>query len=467
MSALDVLDLVNEYLWTIALIAIVIMGVASTILLRGVQFRSFRTMWRCTFGDRKEKDSDTMSSFQVFCMSMGSRIGVGNISGPILAILVGGPGAIFWMWVFGLMGMATSFLETTIGQIYKVKASDGGYRGGMAYGVTKGLGNKRIGLLVAFIMVLMYIVGYVSMEVCTMTGAIVGAVGNEAVKPVFAVIFTIVCGLILMGGIRRVADLSTKIVPPMAILWIVFCIIAIVMHGDGIAAAISSIFNYAFSLPACIGGGLGAIIMNGMKRGVLSNEAGVGTIPNLSSMSHVKHPVSQGMSQALGVFIDLWICTMGALVILSFADIETLVNLDMESMGLLQHVLEGSFGSIAPFLVAFFVFLFAFTCLISDYVIGENNLSLIKDSPKVEVGLKLFLLAVIFISAMLASDQMYAVVDFCLALCAFVNTYYMVRLGGRALEAYKDYKRQREEGVEDPVFEKSCLSDQTGVTEWD
>ncbi len=471
MSLLEVLELVNAYLWYVALVVIVIMGVVCTVALRGVQFRSIKDMWHCTFGSAVNKEDDgekRLSSFQVFCMSMGSRIGVGNITGPVLAILTGGPGAILWMWIFALIGMATSFVETTLGQIYKSRTGDGHYHGGMAFGITKALGNRKMGAIVAFIMILMYLVGFISMEVVSITETVVGAAGDESIKPVFAVIFTLFVGVILLGGVQRVANISTKIVPAMAVLWIGVCLITIALHGSGIIGAFSEIFGYAFVSPEClVGGGIGAVVMAGMKRGVMSNEAGIGTIPNLSSMSDVKHPVSQGMSQALGVFIDLLVSTMTALVILTYADFTTLNGLNLESMPLLQEVLGDSLGAIAPYVVLVFMFLFAFTCLMSDYIIGENNLSIIVDHPKVYPVLFFLVIAVVFISAFYASDELFVVVDIMLAICAFANTYFLFKLGGRALEAYRDYAEQKRAGVSEPVFRRSCLSDSTGVTEWD
>lgn len=470
MDFIGVLDFIDEYIWYIAFVLIVCVGLYATIRLKGLQVTSLGEMARVTFR-RDKAEHGKLSSFQVFCMSMGSRIGVGNITGPILALMVGGPGAIFWMWIFAGIGMATSFLETTIGQIYKVPNENGGFRGGPAYTLFHGLGMKRLGMIAAFVMIMMYLLGFVSGEVISMSEAVQGAIDYEWTHLIFAIVLTAVTGLILIGGVYRIADLSVKIVPAMAIAWFVICIASIVLSDGGVLNAFGMIFEYAFNIPAMLGGGFGAILMNGMMRGVWSNEAGIGTITNLSAMAHVKHPVAQGYTQALGVLIDTLVSTMTALVILSFANFDVLHGMYLangeDSIPVLQAIFTDTIGGIAPYVVAIFMFVFAFTCLISDVVIGEGNLMLIKDSKVASLAMKLFLLAVVFLSCFFASDEMTVFMDILLAVCAFFNTYIMIRLAKRGVEAYRDYRAQKKAGVEEPVFHKDCLSDQSGVTEWE
>lgn len=464
VTIVDALNEFDDVLWYIPLVLIVLLGIYSTIRLRGVQVRDLKEM--CTSVFSRENRKGGLSSFHVFCMSMGNRIGVGNITGPVLAILVGGPGAIFWMWIFAFLGSATSFLETVVGQIYKSRRSDGKYHGGPAFNIAKGLGMKKASVIVAFVMILMYILGFVSMEVCSMSEALCGAFVFDNNSLVIAVLITLFTAFIILGGLKRVADLSVKLVPAMAVLWFVVCIITIALSDGGILDAFGMIFNYAFSVPSAIGGGIGAMLIIGMKRGVLSNEAGVGTITNISSMADVAHPVNQGHSQALGVIIDTVVSTLTALVILSFGSFDEIIGLDLESVNLLQAVMGASVGSVATYLVALFLFIFALTSLMSDYVIGENNLALITGSRKARIAMCVFLLVVVFISSFYSSDGLFAIVDIMLAICGIINCLVMFRLGGRAVEAYRDYRRQKSEGIEEPVFHPSCLSDQSGVTEW-
>lgn len=466
VTFVELLEETSEDIWYIPLVLIVLLGLYSTFRLGLVQVRGLREMFRATFGhDDGRKGRPT--PFQVFCMSMGNRIGVGNITGPVLAITVGGPGAIFWMWVFAFLGTATSFLETTVGQLYKAKRPDGRQHGGPAYNIAKGLGLRRASLAVAFIMVLMYILGFVSMEVSSMSEAIDGAFGCGTM--VIAVILTVLSAYIVLGGTERVARLSTAIVPIMGVVWLVICCVCIALSDGGIVDAFSMIFGYAFSIPSAIGGGIGAMLIIGMKRGVLSNEAGVGTITNISSMANVSHPVRQGYAQALGVILDTVVSTLTALVVLSFGsfgDIWSLYQAEGESVDLLQGVMDASIGSVAPYLVALFLFVFAFTSLMSDYVIGENNLFLITRSEKARMAMCIFLLVVVFLSSFYASDALFAIVDILLAVCGTINCLVMFRLGGRAVEAYRDYRRQKASGTEVPEFDRGCLSDDTGVTEW-
>lgn len=468
---MGVLEFIDEYIWYVAFVLIVAVGLYATTRLKGIQIAGLREMVRVTFFNSKERKEGKLSSFQVFCMSMGSRIGVGNITGPILAILVGGPGAIFWMWIFAGIGMATSFLETTIAQIYKVPKENGGYRGGPAYTLFHGLGMKRLGMVAAFVMIMMYLVGFVSGEVISMSEAVQGAFDYEWTHLVFAIVLTVVTGIVLIGGVYRIADLSVKIVPVMAIAWFAICIASIILSKGGVLNAFEMIFGYAFSAPALLGGGIGIIVMNGMMRGVWSNEAGIGTITNLSAMADVKHPVAQGYTQALGVLIDTLVSTMTALVILSFADFDILhgmyIDMGEDSIPVLQGIFSDTLGTVAPYVVAVFMFVFAFTCLISDVVIGEGNLMLIKDSRMASYAMKAVLLIVVFLSCFFASDELTIFMDILLAVCAFFNTYIMLRLAKRGIEAYRDYRAQKKAGVEEPVFRKTCLSDTTGVTEWE
>ena len=466
MSLSDVLVVLSDYMWYLAFVLIIAVGIICTVKLKGIQFTHLREMWHITFSEGREHAKGKISSFQVFCMSMGSRIGVGNITGPIMAVLVGGPGAILWMWVFALIGMATSFVETVIGQIYKEPKENGGYRGGPAYTVSKGVNKKKLGAIVGIIMILMYLVGYVSMEAVSMSESVSGVFSGENTSLIFALVLTAAVAVIIFGGVYRVADLSVKIVPAMAVIWFIICIISILFNGNIINAFVS-IFEYAFTLPAAIGGGFGAIFMAGMRRGVWSNEAGIGTITNLSSMADVKHPVTQGYSQCLGVLLDVIVSTMSALVILSFADINTLVGTG-ESINILQNVFGGIYGGAASWIVMIFMFVFAFTCLMSDYVIAETNLMVVKESKIATLLMRVLLLAVVFISAYVAKDEVAVVVDIMLATCAFVNTYVFLKLGKRALEAYDDYRKQKEQGIAEPVFHKSCLSGDTeNINAWD
>lgn len=466
MTLLDSFTTFVDDLWYVVFVLIVVLGLYCTVRLRGLQFTQIREMVRVTFSRRELGNDDALSPFRVFCMSMGNRIGVGNIVGPVLAVTIGGPGAVFWMWVFALLGSATSFLETTVGQLFKVRTSNGEYHGGTAYNVSNGLGLRRAAVVVATIMVLMYIVGFVSMEVCSMAEVMEGAFPFQGNEWVFAVMLTVLTGLIILGGVRRTSKVLAGVVPAMAILWILFCLVSIAVNHSGVVDAIVSIFTDAFSVPATVAGGVGAMLMIGMKRGILSNEAGIGTIPNLSSMADVRHPAAQGLSQSLGVLIDTVVCTMTALVVLTAMG-HSVIGSELDSVPMLQEVFTGTFGSVAPYLLAMFLMVFAFTSLMTDYIIGENNILHFGERRWPIIAMNVLILAVVFLSSLYSSDTLFVIVDLMMALCGIVNVFVVLKLRRSALEAYADYRRQRAEGVDEPVFSTSVVSDSTGMTVWD
>ena len=467
-SLLDAIWEFDDYLWYIPFALIICLGLCSTFMLKGIQFTRLAEMFKITFSTEKT-GKDKVSPFQIFCMSMGNRIGVGNIAGPVTALLMGGPGAIFWMWVFATLGGATSFVETTVGQIFKKRDENGDFVGGPAYNVFNGIGSKQLGVLLALLMIAVYICGFVLSEISTISTSFTGAYDFEYNSLVIAFILLVIATLVVTGGFKRVAKASAVIVPAMALLWIAICIAVILLNASGIPNAIASIFACAFNIPATVGGGVGAMLTIAMRRGIWSNEAGEGTITNISSSADVPHPVKQGLSQSLGVLFDTLISTMTALVILSFfADYDAMIAAEsMDSMVLLEHVMSETIGDIAPTIVFAFMFLFAITSFMGDYVIGANNLKLITDNKKAKTGLIVLTLIVVFLSAYFGTDGLYAIMDVLLAICGAVNCFVILKLGKYALEAYDDYKKQKSEGIEDPVFHKSCLSDPSGVTAWD
>ena len=472
MSFEDFIDAVwefDDYLWYIPFALIIALGVYSTIKFRGIQFSYLKEMCKVTFSLKKGA-KNTITPFHVFCVSMGNRIGVGNIAGPITALLMGGPGAILWMWVFATLGGATSFVETTVGQIFKSKDENGDYIGGPAHNVAKGLNSKKLGMVVALLMIAVYIGGYILSEISTISTSFTAAYQFEYNNLVLAFMLAVFAVLVALGGFKRVAYISVIVVPFMAIAWIIMSLAVILMNAGGIGGAFSAIFTCAFNVPAAVGGGVGAMLTIALRRGIWSNEAGEGTITNISSSADVPHPVKQGLSQSVGVLVDTLISTMTALVILSFfnGDYNAMVSVGIsDSMPLLEYVMGQTIGGIAPTLVFFFMFLFAITCFMGDYVIGENNLKFITQKRSAKIGLVLLTIAVVFFSAYFGSDGLYAIMDVLLAICGIVNCYVMFKLGRYAYEAFVDYRKQKKAGIEDPVFHKSALSDPSGVTEWD
>ena len=464
----DLVDLLwefDDYLWFIPFVLIILLGLYSTLRFKGIQFTQIREMCKITFS-RDKKDKGKVTPFHVFWVSMGNRVGIGNIAGPVTAILTGGPGAIFWMWIFATLGGATSFVESTIGQLYKSKDSEGNYKGGPAYNMSKGLQLKKMGAFVAFMMVMMYIVGYISSETAAISEAFCEAFPFENNMLVIAIALTLITLVVAIGGFRKVAFASQWIVPMMVLGWFLICGITIIINAGNIGNAFYMIFTYAFSPPAFVGGLAGALIV-GMRRGIWSNEAGIGTITNVSSLAEVDHPASQGLSQSLGVLIDTLVCTLTAFVVLTYGGFTATEAIGVDSMPYLQNIFAEALGGFAPILVMVFIFLFAITCLMGDFVIGENNMKFITEAKIAKYCVVVLVLAVVFLSSFFASDLVFAVLDILLAICGIINCFVIFKLFGRAVEVYKDYRAQKDAGVENPRFHKDALSDDTGVTEWD
>ena len=400
---------------------------------------------------------------------MGARIGVGNIAGVATAIMMGGPGAVFWMWIFAIIGSASSFMESTLAQIFKEKKEDGHFYGGPAYYASKGLGNRKLGIIAAVLLVLTFGVGFIGVQSCHASSALSGAFDFENNHLVFAIIIAALAALILFKGLKAAAKFSAKVVPIMAVLWIVFALVAICFNIGGVVNAIAMIFQYAFTVPSALGGAIGTIIVTGLKRGVFSNEAGLGSVANIAATANVKHPVKQGMIQSFGVLVDtLVVCTITAFVVLSYGNFAEISALGLTGANLVQAITADSMGNIANYIIALFMFIFAFTSLIGYYTMSESNARFIKDSKKNILFVRILLIIVAFCAACVTDvDIMDAFSDTFMAAMAAVNMVIVALLSRKVFEAYADYRKQKKAGVEEPEFHKDALSDATGVTEWE
>ena len=404
---------------------------------------------------------------------MGARIGVGNIAGVATAILTGGPGAVFWMWIFAIIGSASSFMESTLAQIYKEKKEDGQFYGGPAYYASKGLKSRKVGIFAAILLVITFGIGFVAVQSCNASKALCGAFSFEYNNYIFAAIIAIVAAILIFRGLKAVAKFSSTVVPIMAFLWIIFAIIAIVLNIDGVVNAVKMIFEYAFTAPSMLGGALGSILITGLKRGVFSNEAGLGSVANIAATADVKHPVKQGMIQSFGVLVDtLVVCTFTALVVLSYGTFDQILALGAitgDGANLVQGIIaDTAFGSAANYIIAIFLFVFAFTSLIGYYTMSESNARFVKDNKSAIMAVKILVILVAFIAGTVSTaTTVDNVSDTFMALMATVNMILVVLLSRQVFEAYADYRKQKKAGIEEPVFHKSCLSDSSGVTEWE
>ncbi len=466
----DLFWFVDDYFWGISFVFLIGLGIIFTIKLKGLQILKIKeTSSLALSGVSEGKKTSKISSFEAFCIGMGARIGVGNIAGVATAIMMGGPGAVFWMWIFAIIGSASSFMESTLAQIFKEKKEDGHFYGGPAYYASKGLGNRKLGIIAAVLLVLTFGVGFIGVQSCNASSALSGAFDFENNHLVFAIIIAALAALILFKGLKAAAKFSARVVPIMAVLWIVFALVAICFNIGGVVNAIAMIFQYAFTVPSALGGAIGTIIVTGLKRGVFSNEAGLGSVANIAATANVKHPVKQGMIQSFGVLVDtLVVCTITAFVVLSYGNFTEISALGLKGANLVQAITADSMGNIANYIIALFMFIFAFTSLIGYYTMSESNARFIKDSKKNILFVRILVIIVAFCAACVTDVTiMDAFSDTFMAAMAAVNMVIVALLSRKVFEAYADYRKQKKAGVEEPEFHKDALSDATGVTEWE
>ena len=474
-----------------ALIAGVVLigfGIYATIRMKGMQITRLGEACRVAFTKIKEKKGkQTISSFQAFCVSMGARIGVGNIAGVACAIVMGGPGAIFWMWIFAIIGAATSFVENTIGQIYKEKKADGHFHGGPAYYVKNALKKPKFAVFMAVMVILTYGLGFLgtqinqaAAQICNVAGvssSLFGADGGLNIGIiVIAVILMAITGLIIFGGIRRVAKVSTWLVPAMAIAWMLLCCLIILLNFSQILLVIETIFNYAFNVQPFLGGGFGMMVIWGLKRGMFSNEAGNGSIPNVSSSAKVKHPVKQGLIQSVGVLIDtLVVCSATAFVVILYTN-TAYPNYDFAAQGidtalngvpLVSEALSNSFLGVAgPIVLAVFLCVFAYSSVIGYYSMSETNLKFISEKKIPLLILRIVILVYVFFSCIWSMSVAWNLADTLMLILAISNIIVLIPLAKNAFAALKDYFNQKDKGIEEPVFDPKCLPSQEGITCW-
>src|SRR5690606_29322621 len=314
-EAPTMLDLLNDLIWSKLLIVMLIgIGLFLTIASRGVQFRYFGSMFRI-FAEAFQRQPGQLSSFQALMLSVAGRVGAGNIAGVSVAIMFGGPGAVFWMWMVALVGMATSYFECSLAQLYKRREADGTYRGGPAFYIQHGLGMRWLGILVSVLLLVTFGFGFNAVQAHTVASSLHDTFGLPTY--VTGVALMAVVGLIIFGGIKRIAGMADVLVPVMAFSYIGMALVVVGMNLSEVPATLALIVKSAFGLEPAFAGGIGAAILMGVKRGLFSNEAGLGSAPNVAAVAEVRHPAAQGIVQSLSVFIDtLLVCTSTALIIL-------------------------------------------------------------------------------------------------------------------------------------------------------
>lgn len=474
--AVNVNSLVNEYAWYVAFVILIGGGIYFTIRTKGVQLLHLGEACKVAFTNVHEKKGrKAISSFQAFCVSMGARIGVGNIAGVAAAVVMGGPGAVFWMWIFALIGAATSFVESTVGQIYKEKKQDGYFHGGPAYYIKNGLEKPKFAVFIAGLVIVTYGLMFMGVQ-ANQASTQLAATFPGVPQIIFAVILAIVAAIIIFGGIRRVAKVSTWLVPAMAVLWLLLSLIIVIVNITQVPLVIETILSYAFGFKAFVGGGMGMMLLWGIKRGFYSNEAGIGSIPNVSSSAKVKHPVKQGLIQSLGVLIDtIVVCSATAFIIILYTNVQYPAY-DFAAQGLsgtlngsplVSEALKATFiGDFAPYILSVFLLVFAFSSLISYYSMSEANIKFITEKKSALVFVRLLVIGMVFVSSLISMGLAWDLADTFEAIMGILNMSVLIFLAKHAFEALKDYFDQRNKGIEEPVFNPSCLSNTKGITCW-
>ncbi len=464
-----IIGTLNDWLYTYVLIILLVgAGIFFTIRTKGVQFRFLGEAIRALKKPQEEKSGKRgrkVTSFQALMISTASRVGTGNIAGVASAIAIGGVGAVFWMWVLAVLGCATAFIESTLAQIYKVRDGDG-YRGGPAYYIQTALKNRPLGIVFAILLILTFAYGFNGLQAFNTSAALsyyVTDYGQTNIPIFLGMGLAVLMGVAIFGGAKRIGVVTSIIVPVMAAIYILTSLLVTIMNIEEFPAAIGQIFSSAlyapgmedgFSWQAFFGGIVGSAMMMGIKRGLFSNEAGMGSAPNASATAEVSHPVKQGLAQVISVIIDtLIICSATAfLIILSGVEI-TEKN---AGVPLIQSAMGNIFGEIGIHLITISIFLFAFTSMIGNYYYTESNIKFINESKTLLFVFRLTCMAMVFFGTQLEFNTAWNLADVTMGLMALVNLFAIFILGKYAIKALDDYSGQLKVG-KDPEFKSSTI----------
>lgn len=452
--------------WCVPLLLIVA-GVYFTIRCRGMQIRMLGESFRVIM--EKPQKEGNISSFGALMVSTASRVGTGNIIGVSTAICLGGAGAIFWMWVTAFLGGATSFVESTLAQIYKKKNPDGSSYGGPAFYMQDALKQRWLGVLFAFLIIVIYAVGYNMLAAYNLQSTFSAfSFYNESVTPAgIGVILMVLFGIIILGGARRLVRITELLVPLMGVIYIIVSIVAMVLNAKNLPAMFSAIFAGAFDFKAIFGGFAGSCIMWGVKRGLYSNEAGMGSAPNAAATADVPHPAMQGLVQMLSVFIDtLIICTATAFMCLSSG---IAPQAELAGAKYVQAAMFDTFSTWGPIFLAVSMSLFAFTTLIGNYSYCEGCLEFIMKREPNKGELLVFRIVatvLVFLGAIASAGLVWDLADMLQGLIVLVNVPSILILGGIAVKCLDDYTKQKKAGIKEPVFHSADIGIKEELDFW-
>ena len=451
------LEVINDFLSGKVLIVLIVgLGGYFTIRSRFVQLRHFFHMF-AVFRDSLRSSAGQLSSFQALMLSLAGRVGAGNIAGVGIAVTLGGPGAVFWMWVTALVGMASSFFECSLGQLYKRCDAEGQYRGGPSYYIQHGLGKRWLGMIMAVLLLVTFGFAFNGLQSHAVTHSL-----NDAFKisPSYAGVgLAILLGLVFVGGIKRIAKVADLLVPIKTLVYIAVTLYVIGVQFEHVPHMLMTIVKSAFGMDEVFGGLIGSAIVMGVKRGVFANEAGLGSAPNVAAVAQVEHPVAQGVVQAFSVFLDTFvICTCTALLILLSGFYTP--GFEGDGIALTQNSLAAVVGDWGKLFISVALALFVFTSILYNYYLGENSLRfLLGENRKAIFGYRVLVLALILWGAVEDLGTVFAFADITMTLLAFVNLIALAMLFKIALRVLNDYDAQRKAGIKTPVFDSSQFPD--------
>ena len=450
------LEALNDFL-SGKLLIVLIVGLGSYFTLRSrfVQFRHFGHMFS-VFKESLRGQAGQLSSFQALMLSLAGRVGAGNIAGVGIAVTLGGPGAVFWMWVTALVGMSSSFFECTLAQVYKRSDGDGLYRGGPAYYIQHGLKLRWMAVVFAILLLVTYGFTFNGLQSYTVTHSLQNAFGFE--PQYTGIALAALLGLVFIGGIKRIASVSDLLVPVKTLAYIGVTLYVIFTQIEHVPAMLETIIKSAFGLDPAFAGLLGSAIVMGVKRGVFANEAGLGSAPNVAAVASVKHPGAQGVVQAFSVFLDTFvICTCTALLILLSGFYTP--GFEGDGIALTQNSLAAVVGDWGRIFVSVALSLFVFTCILYNYYLGETSLQFFTRNRLVLLAYRGLVLLLILWGSVQNLSTVFVFADITMTCLAFVNLVALALLFKVGLRVMRDYDEQRRAGIAQPVFDASKFSD--------
>lgn len=451
---LDILTVINDFMWSYFIIGLVIItGIYFTFSTKFVQFTFIKEMFRLiTEKPKIDKHGNQkgVSAFQAFTISAASRVGTGTIAGVAIAIALGGPGSVFWMWVMALFGGASSFAESALAQVYKVKDRKGVFRGGPAYYMEKGLGQKWMGVLFAIVISITYGFAFNSVQTNTIAQSLHIYNVNSKVVGIILSILTI---FVIFGGVKKIVKITQWLVPVMAVAYLLIVVVIMIINFDKIPGLISTIVKSAFGLEQVGGGviGMGTAILLGVKRGMFTNEAGLGSTPNAAATADSTHPAKQGFIQTLGVYFDTClVCTATAFLILLYPGIEY-GNGTLKGIQLTQAALTSQIGSVGSSFLILAIFLFGYSSVIGNYYYGETNIQYLIPKKWAVNVYRVFVCLFVYLGSVADLNLVWGIADVTMGLMAVLNLIAIIGLSGIVYVVLKDYVKQYKQG-KDPQF---------------